>query len=101
MIKTIKIDKIESLKFTGNVYNLELVTNDSAPDHDDLYWVDDLTGIITHNCFPKDLNALIFMASELGISPTVMKAVWEKNNEVRQPEFRDWEEMSGRAVSED
>lgn len=49
-------------------------------------------------CFPKDLNALISLANNLGVNPTVMKAAWEKNLEVR-PE-RDWEELKGRAVSE-
>jgi UDPglucose 6-dehydrogenase len=47
-------------------------------------------------CFPKDLNALIHRAKELGVDPKIMPAVWEKNLEVR-PE-RDWEKMKGRAV---
>jgi UDPglucose 6-dehydrogenase len=49
-------------------------------------------------CFPKDLNALIKLAELNGVDPKVMKAVWEKNLEVR-PE-RDWELMKGRAVCE-
>jgi len=40
-------------------------------------------------CFPKDLNALIYKAKELGVDPKVMIAVWEKNLEVRSE--RDWE----------
>lgn len=44
-------------------------------------------------CFPKDLNALIKKAIELGISPTMLLATWEKNLEVR-PE-KDWEEIKG------
>jgi len=47
-------------------------------------------------CFPKDLNALIHKAKTLEVDATVMKAVWQKNLEVR-PE-RDWEKMKGRAV---
>lgn len=47
-------------------------------------------------CFPKDLNALISLAESQGVDAKVMKAVWEKNLEVR-PE-RDWEQMKGRAV---
>lgn len=47
-------------------------------------------------CFPKDLNALIYRSQELGVDPTVMSAVWEKNLESR-PE-KDWEKMKGRAV---
>ncbi len=48
-------------------------------------------------CFPKDLNALISVAKNLGVDPKVMSAVWEKNLEVR-PE-RDWEKMKGRAIT--
>lgn len=47
-------------------------------------------------CFPKDINALIAVAIELGVDPKVLRAAWEKNLEVR-PE-RDWEKMKGRAV---
>lgn len=50
------------------------------------------------SCFPKDLNAMIRHAEFLGVKPTVMKAAWEKNLEVR-PE-RDWEQLKGRAVTE-
>lgn len=48
-------------------------------------------------CFPKDLNALIKLAKELGVDPTVMEATWKKNLEVR-PE-KDWEQLKGRAVT--
>lgn len=51
------------------------------------------------SCFPKDINAMINFAKEIGINPTIMKSVWEKNLEVR-PE-RDWERLKGRAVSEE
>lgn len=47
-------------------------------------------------CFPKDINALIAAAVSLGVDPKVLRAVWEKNLEVR-PE-KDWEQMKGRAV---
>jgi UDPglucose 6-dehydrogenase len=49
------------------------------------------------HCFPKDVNAMIQVSKDLGIDAKVMKASWEKNLEVRQD--RDWEKMSGRAVS--
>lgn len=49
------------------------------------------------SCFPKDLNALIFVAKSLGINPSVMNGVWEKNIEVRPQ--RDWEQLKGRAIS--
>jgi UDPglucose 6-dehydrogenase len=50
------------------------------------------------HCFPKDLQALISLANELGVDTTVLSAVWEKNNMVRKD--RDWEAMKGRAVSD-
>ena len=53
------------------------------------------------HCFPKDLNAIRFVADECGINPTVLTAVWEKNLEVRKSAERDWESMIGRAVSSD
>ncbi len=51
------------------------------------------------HCFPKDLNALIAIAKQNNVKPTIMQAVWEKNVEVVPPEHRDWEKMVGRAVS--
>ena len=51
------------------------------------------------HCFPKDLNALIYVARRLDVKPTVMNAVWQKNLEVVPSEHRDWEKMQGRAVS--
>lgn len=47
-------------------------------------------------CFPKDLNALIQYAESSGQPTPLLKAVWEKNLEVR-PE-KDWEKDKGRAV---
>lgn len=51
------------------------------------------------HCFPKDLNAMITVFTERGLNSTVLQAVKEKNDEVR--EDRDWEKMHGRAVSDD
>ena len=47
-------------------------------------------------CFPKDINAFINLFESIGIDPTVMKAAWDKNLEVRQN--HDWEKIKG-AVS--
>jgi len=47
-------------------------------------------------CFPKDLNAMIKKAEQLGVSPVVMKGAWEKNKEVRKD--LDWFDIPG-AVS--
>ena len=50
------------------------------------------------HCFPKDLNALINLASknDLGLDVNVLRAVLETNGRVRNK--RDWEDMKGRAV---
>ena len=47
-------------------------------------------------CFPKDLNAMIKRAEELGVTPSVMKGAWAKNQEVRSD--LDWFDIPG-AVS--
>ena len=51
------------------------------------------------HCFPKDLNAIIYLASILAIDTTLLSAVDEKNNALRSN--RDWEGMIGRAVSKE
>lgn len=48
------------------------------------------------HCLPKDINALIYLAKENGVSPLVLEGVWNKNAEVR--EDKDWEKMKDRAV---
>ena len=48
------------------------------------------------HCFPKDVNALISVAKDLGIIPLMLSATDVKNNEVRNN--RDWEKMKGRAI---
>ncbi len=90
-----KIQKIEKLDYSGKVYNLELKSIRDQT-QDDLFWV--ANGIVTHNCFVKDINALIHIAESLNVNPTIMKASWQKNLEVR-PE-KDWENLKGRAISE-
>ena len=49
------------------------------------------------HCFPKDINAMIHLASKNGIEPKILKTAWNKNLEVRSE--KDWEKMTGRAVS--
>jgi len=53
------------------------------------------------HCFPKDLQALIYVANNIDVDPVMLRAIWDKNQSVRPPEHRDWEQMKGRAVSED
>jgi len=51
------------------------------------------------SCFPKDINAMMVFAKKHKVLPTVLEAVWEKNLEVR-PE-KDWEQLIGRAITEE
>jgi UDPglucose 6-dehydrogenase len=44
-------------------------------------------------CFPKDTVALLGKAKEVGVDMKVIKAVWEKNLEVRK--VKDWETIEG------
>ena len=48
------------------------------------------------SCFPKDINALIKVADELGLCTEVLSSVWYTNLMVR-PE-QDWKKLKGRAV---
>ena len=48
------------------------------------------------SCFPKDINALIRIAEELDIHPSVLCSAWDTNLHVRPEE--DWRELKGRAV---
>ena len=51
------------------------------------------------HCFPKDLAAMIHYGDLYGVSADLLDAVQNKNNTLRSD--RDWESMSGRAVSDD
>lgn len=96
-IRRAKISVIETVDFSGDVFNLELESNSRSLNDDDLFWCDASSRIVTHNCFPKDINALITVATKLGVQPTVLSASWSKNIEVRRD--CDWRKMDGRAVS--
>ena len=51
------------------------------------------------SCFPKDINAFMSYADQLGIDIPTIKGAWKTNLNVR-PE-RDWEKIHGRAVVSD
>tara|TARA_R110000823_G_scaffold86112_1_gene192731 strand:+ start:440 stop:1288 length:849 start_codon:yes stop_codon:yes gene_type:complete len=51
------------------------------------------------HCFPKDLAAMIYVAKNLGVEPSMLESTREKNNKVRKN--RDWERMPGRAISKE
>lgn len=89
-----KIEKIEKVKFEGDVYNLEL---NSQREEDDLFWVEGKTGIVTHNCFPKDMAAMLHIAMNISVAiPTITGA--EITNQIVRRN-KDWEKMEGRAVT--
>jgi nucleotide sugar dehydrogenase len=48
------------------------------------------------SCFPKDINAFISMADELGVKVPTIEGAWQTNLNVR-PE-QDWNKLEGRAV---
>jgi nucleotide sugar dehydrogenase len=48
------------------------------------------------HCFPKDMNALIYLGDQLGIDLKILKSALETNNKVRSN--RDWEQQKGRAI---
>lgn len=79
-MKTVKIKKISREHYEGPVFNLELYT---WSDRDDLFWIEQDTGLVTHNCFPKDINALISTFEANGLEPLLLKAAWEQNKNVR------------------
>lgn len=51
------------------------------------------------SCFPKDIQAMIDYAENVGVEPTLLYGAWEKNLQVR-PE-QDWKKLKGRAVVDD
>jgi len=85
---------VEYAKLDKRLGNSHWAVPGPVPTHDGRY----VRGFGGH-CFPKDLNALVFVAKQLGVDPKVLTSVWAKNLEVRGPEDRDWEHMQGRAVS--
>ena len=51
------------------------------------------------HCFPKDLSAMIYFGKSLDVNPSLLEEVENFNTRVRKN--RDWEEMKGRAISDD
>ena len=51
------------------------------------------------SCFPKDLQAIIHFAESMDIDAKVLKGSWETNLKIRPS--KDWEELRGRAVTEE
>lgn len=85
---------VEYIKFDRRLGESHWSVPGPVPTHDGRY----VRGFGGH-CFPKDINALMSVARQYGVTPTVMQAAWDKNLEVRGPDDRDWEKQVGRAVS--
>jgi UDP-glucose 6-dehydrogenase len=99
MIQVISIKNITKTSYKGKVYNLELESKTTSVEREDQYFIDASSGIVTHNCFPKDISALRHVARELNVPTPVLDAAWNRNITIDRPE-KDWEQMKGRAVSE-
>ena len=78
-------DAVEGFVRDGRIGHSHL----NVPGHDGRYG-------FGGSCFPKDIQAIINYADELGVEMDVLKGVWKTNLKVR-PE-RDWEQLKGRAV---
>ena len=50
------------------------------------------------SCFPKDMQALMHFANDLGINLHTLSGAWKTNLKVRNE--KDWESLVGRAVIE-
>lgn len=81
-MKTIKINKISKEKFQGKVYNLHLESKDSNPKNDDLFWIEQSTGIVTHNCLPKDVSAIYRFAQKLGYDAKLIQEIGDSNKRI-------------------
>ena len=51
------------------------------------------------HCFPKDMGALVHYASTVGVYPSLIAEAIKVNDNIRQD--RNWEDMKGRAVSDE
>lgn len=54
---------------------------------------------LTHNCFPKDMNALINYSREQGLDPLLLQASWAQNLEDRPS--KDWEGIKSAVSKKD
>jgi UDP-glucose 6-dehydrogenase len=76
----VKIRDVRLVDETKNVHPIETDSN--------LYVAN---GFVTHNCFPKDINALINFAESQGLDPKLISSSWEQNLEDRPS--KDWEKI--------
>lgn len=67
------INSISKRKYTGPVFNMEVTPRD--PIQDDQYYVNSETGLVVHNCHPRDNIALRFLAERLDLGYDLFHAI--------------------------
>ena len=76
------------------MYDLELK---SESEEDDLFWIEQDSKVVSHNCFPKDINGLVNWCEQNNVSCDMFKSAIKVNDRVRKN--KDWLEIKG-ATSE-
>jgi UDPglucose 6-dehydrogenase len=66
----VRVASLERTQYDGHVYSMEV-----APTHTFVT----TGGLVTHNCFPKDVTALKQLAGNSGYQFMLLQAVWEVN----------------------
>ncbi|HEU5376568.1 MAG TPA: nucleotide sugar dehydrogenase [Ktedonobacteraceae bacterium] len=68
------VSEVEHQEVETTVYSMETSTGTLIAS----------SGLISHNCFPKDVRALAYMADEAGLHPQLLHAVMEINHDQRR-----------------
>jgi UDPglucose 6-dehydrogenase len=71
---TLTVREVEHTDVETTVYSMETSTGTLIAS----------SGLISHNCFPKDVRALAHMADEAGLHPQLLHAVMEINHDQRR-----------------
>jgi UDPglucose 6-dehydrogenase len=71
---TLVVRKVEHEDVETMVYSMETSTGTLIAS----------SGLISHNCFPKDVRALAHMADEAGLHPQMLRAVMDINHDQRR-----------------
>ncbi len=71
---TLTVREVEHQDVETTVYSMETSTGTLIAS----------SGLISHNCFPKDVRALAHMADEAGLHPQLLHAVMEINHDQRR-----------------
>lgn len=71
---TLAVRQVEHKDVETTVYSMETSTGTLIAS----------SGLISHNCFPKDVRALAHMAAEAGLHPQLLHAVMDINHDQRQ-----------------